>query len=172
MAEPRRHPNVINISEAESETQEGGKRFQVTTRPLAAFTGASGIGCTWHEVLPGKTAWPRHFHCANEEALFVLEGQGTLRIGDDTVPIRAGDYATFPVGPRSAHQVQNTGTAPLRYLAMSTLITAEVVGYPDSRKFGAMAWPSYEAAIKGESWVRVLVREGSGPGYYEGEDLG
>jgi hypothetical protein len=109
---------------------------------------------------------------AREAAMFVLEGEGMLRIGDDTVPIRAGDYATFPVGPRFAHQVQNTGAAPLRYLAMSTLHSTEVVGYPDSKKLGARSAPSYQEALKGTNWVGLLVREGPMTGYYEGEDLG
>jgi uncharacterized cupin superfamily protein len=108
----------------------------------------------------------------NEEAMFVLEGEGILRIGDAEVPIRAGDYATFPVGPAHAHQVRNTGQGPLRYLGMSTLHTAEVVGYPDSKKIGALAAPSPAAAMKGEHWMRIIVKEGTGVPYFEGEDAG
>lgn len=132
----RRHPNVVNLNEIEPTRNEKGSRFASATRWLGRATGARGIGCSWFEVPPGKTAFPLHYHCANEEAMFILEGEGTLRIGKDTVPVSAGDYITFPTGPDSAHQLTNTGTAPLRYLAMSTLITTEIVGYPDSGKIG------------------------------------
>ena len=95
-----------------------------------------------------------------------------MRIGDETVAVGAGDYITFPVGPQAAHQLRNTGSSPLRYLCFSTLHTAEIVGYPDSKKVGALAAPSMEAAFSGGHWVRFLAFEGSSVGYYDGEDVG
>ena len=172
MPETRRHPQVVNVSEREVRTISAGTKFGASMKHLGFASGSRGIGCTWYEVLPGRAAFPYHFHCANEESLFVLEGEGTLRIGDDTVAVRAGDYITFPIGPNFSHQLRNTGSEPLRYLCFSTLNTAEVVGYPDSKKIGAMAAPSMEAALKGEHWVRMLAFEPSKVGYYDGEDAG
>lgn len=172
MAESRRHPNVVNLAELEGRTMTAGTKFGASVKHLGHATGSQGIGCSLYEVPPGRAAFPRHFHCANEEALFILEGEGTLRIGDATVPVRAFDYATFPVGPDSAHQLRNTGTTPLRYLCFSTKERAEVVGYPDSKKIGAMAAPSFEAVMKGQHWVRLLAFEGTNVGYYDGEDVG
>jgi uncharacterized cupin superfamily protein len=172
VAEQRRHPNVVNLSEVEAQSQSTGTKFGSSSRRLGAATGAQGIGCSWYEVPPGRAAFPRHYHCANEEALFVLEGEGSVRIGEDTVPVRQGDYVTFPTGPKHAHQVRNTGTAPLRYLSFSTLQAVEVVGYPDSKKIGARAAPTPEAAMKGEHWMRFVAFESSQAGYYDGEDVG
>jgi uncharacterized cupin superfamily protein len=169
MTEPRRHARVVNLDDLDSRTMGAGTKFGAAMKHLGLATGAKGIGCTWYEVAPGKAAFPRHFHCVNEESLFVLEGQGSLKLGDDDVAIRAGDYVTMPVGPSYAHQLRNTGNGVLRYLCFSTLTTAEVVGYPDSKKVGAMAAPSMEAALKGEHWVRVLTFEPSQVGYYDGE---
>lgn len=101
----------------------------------------------------------------------MLDGEGTLRIGDKKLAVRAGDYVTMPVGPEYAHQLRNTGSGALRYLCISTLTTADVVGYPDSNKVGAMAAPSMEAALKGQHWVRVLAFEPSKVGYYDGEEI-
>jgi uncharacterized cupin superfamily protein len=171
MAEARRNPQVANLDELESRTIGAGSKFGATMKHLGFATGSKAIGCTWYQVAPGKAAFPRHFHCANEESLFVLEGEGTFRIGDHIVAVRAGDYVTMPIGPRYAHQLRNTGNAVLRYLCFSTMNTAEVVGYPDSKKVGAMAAPSMEAALKGETWVRVLTFEPSKVGYYDGEEI-
>ena len=171
MAEVRRNPQVANLDELEARTIGAGSKFGATMKHLGFATGSKAIGCTWYEVAPGKAAFPRHFHCANEESLFVLEGEGTFRIGDHTVAVRAGDYVTMPIGPKYAHQLRNTGDAVLRYLCFSTMNTAEVVGYPDSKKVGAMAAPSMEAALKGETWVRVLTFEPSKVGYYDGEEI-
>src|SRR5215831_12011588 len=133
----RRHPNVANLEETETHRQEKGSRFGHAMKWLGIATGGRGIGCRWIEVPPGRTAFPLHFHCANEEALFVLDGQGTLRMGKETVSLRQGDYVTFPPGEEHAHQLINTGKTPLRYLALSTQQTTEVVGYPDSGKVAA-----------------------------------
>jgi uncharacterized cupin superfamily protein len=168
----RRHPNVVNIAELEGRPSAMGTKFAAVTKPLAVSTGARGVGCTWTEVPPGKTAWPRHFHCVNEEALFILEGEGTLHIGEATVPVRPGDHVTFPVGPDFAHQLLNTGTAPLRYLSLSTLHTADVVGYPDSKKIAATALPSVDPAGRAQPWVRVIAYADSKVAYYDGEDVG
>ena len=171
MAE-RRHPNVVNVAEVEGRSFSQGSRFSATSRRLGLPTGGRQLGCSWYEVPAGKVAFPFHFHCANEEAVFVLEGEGSMRMGADTVAVGPGDYIAHPVGPEHAHQLRNTGAGPLRYLVFSTMHLAEVVGYPDSKKIGAMASPSIEASARGEPWIRQLAFQSSAVGYYDGEDLG
>lgn len=161
---PRRHPNVVNIAELKPGGFSKGSRFALQNRPLGRATGARGIGCSWYEVPPGKTAFPNHYHCANEEAIYVLEGSGMLHIGADQVAVGPGDYMTFPVGPAHTHQLLNTGETPLRYLCMATMIPTEVVGYPNSKKIGAMGF-----SATGEQMVRIIVKESSVVDYYEGE---
>jgi uncharacterized cupin superfamily protein len=168
----RRHPSVANLTEVEPQTSAKGSRFGATRRSLGRATDAQRIGCTHYEVAPGRTAFPHHYHCVNEEALYVLEGEGTLRIGDTKVELRAGDWVNIPTGPAHAHQFLNTGKAPLKYLCISTLGAAEIVGYPDSKKVAAMAGASYEVAIKGDFWARLIAREGTSLDYYDGEDVG
>jgi len=160
----RRHPNVVNSAELTPGGFAKGDRFALANKPLGRATGARGIGCSWYEVPPGKTAFPNHYHCANEESVYILEGAGLLRIGGAEVAVGPGDYATFPAGPAHTHQLLNTGGGPLRYLCFSTMHATEVVGYPDSGKIGAI---SYTAA--GDPLVRIMVRQDSGVDYYDGE---
>lgn len=167
MSKPR-HPNVVNVSDLEPRSGEKGTRFAYHARHLGHATGGRGIGCSWYEVPPGKTAYPYHFHTANEESVYVLEGTGIMRIGAEEVPVGPGDYITFPIGPDHAHQLVNSGEAPLRYLCFSTLIPVEVVGYPDSKKIGAMAWKSDNSGPA----LRILVKEDSAVSdYYDGERI-
>lgn len=167
----RRHPCVIHLSDAPVRTGEKGKRFGFTAKTLGQATGAKGIGCSWYEVPPGRTAFPMHYHCANEEAIFVLEGEGTLRIGDERVAVRAGDYVTMPPGPDHAHQLINTGSAALRYLCMSTLgHGAEVVGYPDSKKIGIVGVPPGWKP-PAPPWIRLIMRGETSLDYYDGEPI-
>jgi uncharacterized cupin superfamily protein len=174
MSDSRRHPNVVNVDEIEGQNRSAGTRFGATRKNLGAATGGRALGCTWHEVAPGRAAYPRHFHTANEEAVYVLEGRGTARIGDAEVAIGPGDFIGMPVGPEHAHQIINSGDAPLRYLVFSTMINVEIVGYPDSKKVGAMAASDLRAAFTGAAklWVGHIGREADTVGYFEGEDIG
>jgi uncharacterized cupin superfamily protein len=166
--EDRRHPNVVNLREVEAREYAHGEKFACRTRWVTEATGATGLGCSWYEVPPGRTAFPQHFHCANHEALFILGGRGTLRIGEERVPVAAGDYATLPPGPQGAHQWQNTGEGPLTYLCISTMVSTDVVGYPDSRKTAALA---FALGTAGETpWVRAMFRNESVTDYYDRED--
>ena len=165
---PRRHPNVARVTELEMGANlSAGTRFASNARNVAGAVGAQKLGCNWFEVAPGKTAYPCHWHSAIEEAIYVLEGEGTVRIGKDSVAVAAGDYIAFPCGPDHAHQLTNTGAAPLRYLCFSTRSSVEVVGYPDTGKIGV-----FGMAAPGEKpWLRQLHFEDRQVGYFDGERL-
>ena len=165
----RRHALVANVDELEARTSENG-RFAWQIRQLGNATGGVDIGCNHFEVAPGKTAFPFHYHCGIEEAIYIIEGNGTLRIGDEQVQVRAGDFMSFPVGPQNAHQLLNTSDQPLRYLCISNRAKADVCGYPDSNKIAAMA-ASDPARWFETSTVRAIFDESNQIGYFDGEDV-
>ena len=165
---PRRHAHVVNLDEVGAHTMEQGSKFGASIKQLGNPTGATDVGCNWFEVPPGRSAFPRHYHCAIEEAIFVLDGVGTLRLGEDKVAVRRGDYITLRPGPETAHRLDNTGDEPLRYLCLSSKAVADVVGYPDSGKVAAMASPSPNVFDK--PWVRGFYRSDSAVDYYDGEE--
>jgi len=69
---------------------------------------------------------------------FIVKGTGTLRYGNETRRIRAGDVICCPVGgPETAHQIVNDSNEDLAYISVSTMMPAEVCEYPDSKKVGA-----------------------------------
>jgi uncharacterized cupin superfamily protein len=55
-------------------------------------------------------------HYAHEEMFVVLEGEGSLRVAGEMLPVRAGDVVFIPPGAESPHQFINTSAAPLKYL--------------------------------------------------------
>ncbi len=91
-------------------------------RRLGAAAGGQMLGANLTEVDPGGVSFPFHYHCATEEALYVLSGSGTARIGDARVPVRAGDWISFPVGPEHAHQMINDGAEAVVYLCVSASV--------------------------------------------------
>jgi uncharacterized cupin superfamily protein len=134
-----RPANVVNVDGVAWEEQKRGTRYEVKRKRLGLAAGGKRLGCSLCEVPPGKRPWPLHYHTANEEAMFVLEGSGTLRLGDAEVPIHAGDYVALPIGNAHAHQVVNTGTKTLRFLGFSTMDEPDISVYPESGKIGVFA---------------------------------
>lgn len=167
----KKHPKVTHLSEVEPRVVTKGTRFGFKTKKLGLPSGSVSLGCSWYEIEPGRTSFPKHFHCANEEAIFILEGSGETRIGTDTVAVEAGDYIAYPVGPEFAHTIKNTGNGPLRYVCVSTMIRTEIVGYPDSKKIGAVGLADPVTGIMGAK-VMALIKEQPPVDYYDGEDIG
>ncbi len=112
------------------------QNFDARVAEIAPTLGAKKLGYNVTEIPPGAAAFPFHSHCVNEEMFFVLEGVGEVRFADARLPLRAGDVVSCPSGDETtAHQIINTGDAPLRFLAVSTMINPEICQYPDSKKF-------------------------------------
>ena len=96
----------------------------------------------------------------------VLEGEGELRFGGQRYPVRKHDViACPPGGPEVAHQIINTGTTTMRYLALSTLVDVEACEYPDSRKVLIVA------GQRGERTVRKMFRAEATVDYYDREKI-
>ena len=53
---------------------------------------------------------------ARPEIIFVEDGEGTMRVGDQTVSIRPGTFLYIP--PRTDHDFRPTGNRPLRAMQM------------------------------------------------------
>ena len=106
---------------------------------LGTGTPATKLGISVDTLAPGMRGCPYHFHHAQEEAFVVLEGEGSLRVAGEMLPIAAGDVIFIPPGPEYPHQIVNTSDAPLEYLSISTKETPEIVEYPDSGKVLASA---------------------------------
>jgi uncharacterized cupin superfamily protein len=62
----------------------------------------------------------------------VLEGSGTLRIGEEEISVSEGDYVALPARAKAAHQIVNDSEVVLRYLYFSTMVEPDVIIYPDS----------------------------------------
>lgn len=145
-----------------------GKGFAVRAKRLGAAAGAKRLGCSLYELPPGKRSFPFHYHLAQEEALYVLEGSATLRLGDQELEVAAGDYVALPIGPSHSHQLINESNAVVRYLCLSTLDFPEVAVYPDSNKVGVLG--GHASVDASGAPLMHLARRGGDLGYYDGEE--
>lgn len=162
------HPNVVNEYELEWGQQSRGESFDHRRKTLGAAASGEKLGCSLYEVPPGRRAWPYHYHLGNEEAIYVLEGSGMLRIGGREVSLSRGDYVALPVGEAGAHQISNTSDEPLRYLCFSTMVEPDVLVYPDSGKIGLFAG-SAPGGPKEERTLNKYLRADAEVDYFDGE---
>lgn len=139
MSQSLRDKLIRNFNEIDLRTMTRAPHYEgVRSGALAgerAGTAARKLGASIDVVPPGKRTCPYHFHYAQEEMFIVLEGEGTLRVAGEMIPIRAGDVITIPPGPEYPHHILNTSDAPLKYLSVSTMELPEVCEYPDSGKY-------------------------------------
>ncbi|WP_227131204.1 cupin domain-containing protein [Halorubellus salinus] len=149
------------------EYEHGESTFR--RKQLAAAAGASDdLGCSLYELPPGKRSWPYHYHAGNAEALYVLAGEGLVRLDDDEYRVDAGSYVPCPASPEGAHRVVNDGDEPLRYLAVSTMQDPDVIEYPDSEKVGVFA--GSPPGSREERTVHGYFRTADAVDYWDGEN--
>src|SRR6187200_268487 len=150
---------VINLDELKLEHFENGNKFEGESVRIGPKIGAKDLGFSYDVVPPGKISCPFHSHRGEEEMFFIVKGEGTLRYGQETRKVRAGDFICCPVGgPETAHQIINDSNDVLAYISVSTMMPAEVCEYPDSGKVGAFG-----------GGVRHMTRTDQAQDYWTGE---
>ncbi|MBH0238018.1 cupin domain-containing protein [Methylobrevis albus] len=150
-------------------TQAHGDAFEARFAAIAAPLGARRLGARYVEIPPGRKGWPHHCHHANDELFVILGGSGTLRYGEETHAVAAGDVVVCPAGgPETAHQLIAGPTEALRYLAVSSMHDPDVMQYPDSGKVTVFAG----AAPGGDKTARrvsLTLRAADAVDYWDGE---
>jgi uncharacterized cupin superfamily protein len=156
----------MNLDELEFDDVEEEGYYTSMSGKISDHIGARKLGYNLTVLPPGKAACPFHNHHGEEEMFLILEGEGELRFGDKRYPIRRHDVIACPTGgPEVAHQIINTGTHALRYLALSNLVEIEVCEYPDSAK------TMIASGRRGEKGLRRMFRTEHTVDYYDRESL-
>lgn len=166
---------IVNLADVAYEPEDevdraAPKGYVARFAAIGAALGTKMLGYSLIEIAPGNRASPFHNHRCNEEMFLILEGQGHIRIGNERHPIRSGDIiACPPGGPETAHQIENTSDAPLRYLAVSSMAEPDVIDYPDSGKFLVKGQLTAGDGTTSERF-RFMGRREQGLTYWDGEN--
>ena len=129
---------IINIENVPLAEHGDGGAFVAKIGRAAPLVGSIGLACTLTVIPPGKRAYPFHRHHVNHELFYILSGSGEYRLDEKRLPLRAGDLVGAPAG-KEAHQIANTSSSELRFLAFSTMSEVDVVDYPNTGKIGVAA---------------------------------
>jgi len=170
-------PRILNLNQVDLEPLpealapmgDTAGRYQQRIARVGQQLGAQKLGYRLYVLEPGMRGSPFHSHRVNEEMFYVVAGAGEVRLGAERFPIRAGDViACPPGGPEMAHQIINTSSAELRYLAVSTQQSPEICEYPDSGKYAVMDEFKVDAEGNASGFV-AIARPGDGVDYWDGE---
>lgn len=161
--------SFLPLPDAFAPQGDAATRYAPRLAMIGAHLGTRKLGCNVIALAPGKRAFPFHSHRSNEELFIVLSGHGEIRIGAARHSIRAGDIVSCVAGgPETAHQIINSGSVELRYLAISTKYSPDIAEFPDSNKYSVIV--DETADDDGvRHGLRTVEYHGSAVGYWDGE---
>lgn len=155
---------IMNLDDVEFDDIEDNGYYTSKRGTIGDRIGAKKLGYNLTVLPPGKAQCPFHNHHGEEEMFLILEGEGELRFGERRYPIRKHDIIACPTGgPEVAHQIINTGTTTMRYLALSNVVEIETCEYPDSNKI------MVAAGRRGEKGLCRMFRSENTVPYYDRE---
>jgi len=153
--EPGRRPaTIVNVDDVAG-VPFGRGRVESVRRNLGEAAGSRTTGLKHVWTAPSKHATPLHCHSLEEELFVVLDGQGTLMLGDEELPVGAGHVVARPAGTGVAHAFR-AGANGLEFLAYGTRHPGDACYYPRSNKI----------AFRGLGVIARIERRG----YWDGEE--
>ena len=131
------YPVFVDPADLEARTGTGYPepyRSRVLPREKRALGDAFGlthVGINLTTLPPGKESSMRHWHGGEDEFVYILEGEVTLRTDRGEYVLRPGTCAGFRAGDADGHQLINRGDRPARYLEISNRTSDDPVTYVD-----------------------------------------
>jgi uncharacterized cupin superfamily protein len=99
---------------------------------LADAVNLTDFGVNLLLLPPGAWSSQRHWHTAEDEFIWVVQGEVVLVTDHDEEILRAGDCAGFKAGVAEGHHLQNRSGRPAQVLEVGSRRPAiDVADYPD-----------------------------------------
>jgi uncharacterized cupin superfamily protein len=115
----------------EEESLADGASEPNRTLWISEAGGLKQFGAFIEILQPGSRSSIKHWHSAEDEMVYVLEGEITLIEGDTEMLLRPGDAATFRAGVPIGHYLENRSSATTRCLVVGTRAATDKITYPD-----------------------------------------
>lgn len=100
-------------------------------RALGDAVGLTQFGVNLVRVPPGVWSAQRHWHTAEDEFVYIVEGELVLVTDAGEQVLRPGMVAGFPAGKADGHHLINRTARDAVYLEVGTRAAKDDVDYPD-----------------------------------------
>lgn len=100
-------------------------------RRLGDAGGLGDFGVNLLRLEPGVWSSQRHWHSAEDEFVFVLEGEVVLVTGKGEEVLRAGECAAFPKGVADGHHLVNRSQRVAAVLEIGSRSDRDLCTYSD-----------------------------------------
>jgi uncharacterized cupin superfamily protein len=100
-------------------------------RRLGDAAGLDQFGVNLTRLAPGAQSAQRHWHTAEDEFVYVIEGELVLCENDGETILKAGDAAGFKAAVANGHCLINRSAQDAVYLEIGTRSPREAAEYPD-----------------------------------------
>ena len=100
-------------------------------RLLGEFFGLRNFGINLTRLAPKAMSALRHSHTKQDEFVYVVRGQPTLRTNEGSLRLAPGMCVGFPAGTGNAHHLHNETTEEVLYLEIGDRTAGDAVDYPD-----------------------------------------
>ena len=98
---------------------------------LSDAAGLTQIGVNRMHLPPGTWSSQRHWHVAEDEFVYVLEGEVVMVTDSGEEPMRTGDCAGFKAGDPDGHHFQNRSDREVVLLQVGRRDDGHLCDYPD-----------------------------------------
>lgn len=100
-------------------------------RLLGEFFGLKNFGINLTRLAPNAMSSLRHAHTKQDEFIYVVHGNPTLRTNDGSLQLAPGMCVGFAAGTGNAHHLRNETNDDVLYLEMGDRTSGDEVTYPD-----------------------------------------
>jgi len=128
----------LKAKEVLSFTHPLNPNSEIAFVPLSDRVGMQRAQLGLGRIVPGRESFIPHSHTAQEEFVFIMEGEGVMEIDGERVPVGKGDYVGFPIDG-AVHQLYNTGDVDLVYLMGGERTPTDMTYFPTLKKIGVWA---------------------------------
>lgn len=101
------------------------------TKSLGEAAGSRKLYVNIDSVPPHAFSTKYHSHSQQEEFFLILSGTGILRLNEEEIPVKQGDFLAKPAGENIAHTFYNSGFGSLLILDAGTVEKEDTCYYPD-----------------------------------------
>lgn len=120
--------NIKELERRELSSKSTGEKFSLSAI-LNSIYGFKNIFISSEIIPPGRKSSAPHFHSTKEELAFVIEGNPTVYVGENSYQLKPGEFVGFPVDLHEKHYFANLTDQECHILLISSKPVIDEINY-------------------------------------------